>query len=51
MWTGFGASVNTFFVPLEEFAGAANVIDAAKRMGIKFRSKSDAVIANIMTRG
>ncbi|SNT64939.1 Membrane carboxypeptidase (penicillin-binding protein) [Asanoa hainanensis] len=46
MWTGFGRSVNTFFVPLEEQAGAANVVDAAKRMGIKFRSKSDAVIAN-----
>ena len=37
MWTGFGASVNTFFVPLEEHVGAANVVDAAKRMGIKFR--------------
>ncbi|MEV4536844.1 transglycosylase domain-containing protein [Asanoa sp. NPDC049518] len=46
MWSGFGKSVNTFFVPLEEAAGAANVVDAAKRMGIKFRSKSDAVIAN-----
>jgi membrane peptidoglycan carboxypeptidase len=46
MWSGFGRSVNTFFVPLEEQAGAANVVDAAKRMGIKFRSKSDAVIAN-----
>jgi membrane peptidoglycan carboxypeptidase len=46
MWSGFGASVNTFFVPLEERAGAANVVDAAKRMGITFRAKSDAVIAN-----
>jgi membrane peptidoglycan carboxypeptidase len=46
MWSGFGASVNTFFVPLEQAAGAANVVDAAKRMGIKFRAKSDARIAN-----
>ncbi|GIF77117.1 penicillin-binding protein [Asanoa siamensis] len=46
MWSGFGRSVNTFFVPLEEQAGAANVVDAAKRMGIKFRSKSDARYAN-----
>jgi len=46
MWSAFGASVNTYFVPLEEHAGAANVVDAAKRMGIKFRAKSDARIAN-----
>ncbi|GAA1879518.1 penicillin-binding protein [Asanoa iriomotensis] len=46
MWGAFGRSVNTYFVPLEERAGAANVVDAAKRMGIKFRSKSDARFAN-----
>lgn len=39
MWTGFGRSVNTYFVPLEERVGAENVVDAAKRLGIKFRSK------------
>ena len=44
--SGFGASVNTFFVPLEERAGAANVVDVAKRLGIKFRADNDARIAN-----
>ena len=27
MWTGFGSSVNTYFVPLEEQVGAENVVD------------------------
>jgi membrane peptidoglycan carboxypeptidase len=42
MWTGFGSSVNTFFIPLEELAGAANVIDVAQRFGIQFRDPGDA---------
>jgi membrane peptidoglycan carboxypeptidase len=42
MWEAFGKSVNTFFVPLEERAGAANVIDVARRLGIKFRKAEDA---------
>jgi membrane peptidoglycan carboxypeptidase len=46
MWTGFGKSINTFFVPLEERVGAENVVDAAKRMGVKFRAQADADIAN-----
>ncbi|GGL03606.1 transglycosylase domain-containing protein [Mangrovihabitans endophyticus] len=37
MWTGFGRSVNTFFVPLEERVGAERVVDVAKRFGVKFR--------------
>lgn len=45
MWSAFGASVNTFFVPLEERAGAANVVDVAKRLGIKFRAANDARMA------
>jgi membrane peptidoglycan carboxypeptidase len=36
IWTGFGASVNTFFVPLEEQVGAQNVVDMAKNLGITF---------------
>jgi membrane peptidoglycan carboxypeptidase len=35
MWNGFGASINTFFIPLAERAGLANVVDAATSMGIK----------------
>jgi membrane peptidoglycan carboxypeptidase len=46
MWAAFGASINTYFVPLEERAGAANVVETAKKMGIQFRASSDAAIAN-----
>jgi membrane peptidoglycan carboxypeptidase len=46
MWSAFGRSVNTFFVPLEERVGAAKVVDAAKRMGIQFRADNDAAMAN-----
>ena len=46
LWTGFGKSVNTFFVPLEERVGAANVVDVAKRFGVQFRSSNDAGYAN-----
>ncbi|NJC68186.1 glycosyl transferase [Planosporangium thailandense] len=41
MWTGFGKSVNTFFVPLEERAGAENAVAVAQRLGIQFRAQSD----------
>ncbi|BCY15361.1 transglycosylase domain-containing protein [Actinoplanes sp. L3-i22] len=41
MWTGFGASVNTFFVPLEQKVGADNVVATAKRFGIQFRTSTD----------
>jgi membrane peptidoglycan carboxypeptidase len=46
MWTGFGKSVNTYFVPLQEQVGAEKVVDVAKRFGIQFRAKSDADFAN-----
>jgi membrane peptidoglycan carboxypeptidase len=36
MWTGFGSSVNTFFVPLEEQVGAQNAVAMAKNLGITF---------------
>jgi membrane peptidoglycan carboxypeptidase len=39
MWTGFGRSVNTFFVPLQERVGADKVVDVAKRLGVQFRAK------------
>jgi membrane peptidoglycan carboxypeptidase len=45
MWSAFGFSVNTFFVPLEERAGALNTINVAKRLGIQFRSSNDAQMA------
>lgn len=45
MWTGFGRSVNTYFVWLEEQVGPRKVIEMAKRLGISFRSPSDANLA------
>ncbi|GAA0464588.1 penicillin-binding protein [Paractinoplanes deccanensis] len=46
MWTAFGKSINTYFVPLEEQVGADKVVDVAKRFGIKFRAPSDAKLAS-----
>jgi membrane peptidoglycan carboxypeptidase len=36
IWTGYGNSVNTFFVPLEEQVGADNAVAMAKNLGINF---------------
>ncbi|MGC5289043.1 penicillin-binding protein [Micromonospora sp. DT231] len=41
MWTAFAQSVNTFFVPLQQQVGAENVVSAAKRAGIQFRTEED----------
>ncbi|WP_250031197.1 transglycosylase domain-containing protein [Paractinoplanes maris] len=41
MWTGFGKSVNTYFVPLQEQVGAEKVVDVAKRFGMQFRSQEE----------
>ncbi|TDC77677.1 glycosyl transferase [Micromonospora sp. KC606] len=41
MWGAFGRSVNTFFVSLQQQVGADNVVKAAKKLGITFRSQED----------
>ncbi|MEU7802232.1 penicillin-binding protein [Micromonospora arborensis] len=41
MWTAFGQSINTYFVPLQQQVGAENVVKAAKRLGINFRAEED----------
>jgi membrane peptidoglycan carboxypeptidase len=41
MWSGFGSSVNTYFAPLIEYAGADRAIDVAKRLGVVFRAPHD----------
>jgi membrane peptidoglycan carboxypeptidase len=41
MWTGFGESVNTYFVQLAERVGVEKAINVAERLGIKFRSQED----------
>ncbi|MFR9777444.1 penicillin-binding protein [Micromonospora sp. MS34] len=45
MWSGFGFSVNTFFVALQQQVGAENVVKAAQKLGITFRASSDAKFA------
>jgi membrane peptidoglycan carboxypeptidase len=45
MWDGFGRSVNTYFVWLEEQIGPAKAIAMAQRLGIQFRAPSDAKLA------
>ncbi|MEU0155751.1 penicillin-binding protein [Micromonospora fulviviridis] len=45
MWSGFGASVNTFFVELQQRVGAENVVKAAEKLGITFRASNDASFA------
>jgi membrane peptidoglycan carboxypeptidase len=42
MWTGFGRSVNTYFVWLEEQIGPAKAVAMAQRLGITFRAEGDA---------
>jgi len=45
MWDGFGRSVNTYFVHLEEQVGPAAVVATAKKMGISFAAPNDAKMA------
>jgi membrane peptidoglycan carboxypeptidase len=45
MWDGFGRSVNTYFVHLEEQVGPAAVVATAKRLGISFSAPADARMA------
>jgi membrane peptidoglycan carboxypeptidase len=45
MWSGFGRSVNTYFVWLEEQVGPQKAVEMAQRLGITFRAQSDANLA------
>ncbi|HEY8450979.1 MAG: transglycosylase domain-containing protein [Micromonosporaceae bacterium] len=45
MWTGLGASINTYFAQLIQRVGADKVVDAAKRMGFVFRDPEDISLA------
>ncbi len=45
MWTGFGRSVNTYFVRLEQYVGAEKAVEVAQRLGITFRAGDDARLA------
>jgi membrane peptidoglycan carboxypeptidase len=46
MWDGFGRSVNTYWVWLEEQIGVGKAVAMAKKVGIQFRSELDAEFAN-----
>jgi membrane peptidoglycan carboxypeptidase len=45
MWTGFGRSVNTYWVWLEQQVGPQNAVAMAQKLGIRFRADSDAKLA------
>ena len=46
MRTGFGKSVNTYFVQLEQAVGAQNAVKMAERLGLRWRSPVDAALAD-----
>ncbi|HEV2087468.1 MAG TPA: transglycosylase domain-containing protein, partial [Cryptosporangiaceae bacterium] len=41
MWSGFGESVNTYFMQLEERVTVKAAVQAAERLGVVFRSTED----------
>lgn len=41
MWTGFGKSVNTYFVQLEQAVGADKAVKMAERLGLQWRTDVD----------
>ena len=45
MWSGFGKSVNTYFVQLEERVGADKAVAMAERLGLTWRTEVDRKLA------
>ncbi|MBB2948092.1 membrane peptidoglycan carboxypeptidase [Actinoplanes lutulentus] len=45
MWSGFGKSVNTYFVQLEQRVGAAKAVKMAERLGLRWRTEVDKQLA------
>ncbi|MEU4217827.1 transglycosylase domain-containing protein [Actinoplanes sp. NPDC026623] len=45
MWSGFGKSVNTYFVQLEQKVGAEKAVRMAERLGLKWRTEIDRTLA------
>jgi membrane peptidoglycan carboxypeptidase len=41
MWSGFGQSVNTYFVQLEQKVGADKAVKMAERLGLRWRTDVD----------
>jgi membrane peptidoglycan carboxypeptidase len=45
MWTGFGKSVNTYFVQLEQAVGADNVVRMAQQFGLSWHNDTDQMMS------
>lgn len=45
MWSGFGKSVNTYFVQLEQRVGAEKAVRMAERLGLRWRTEVDRKLA------
>lgn len=45
MWSGFGKSVNTYFVQLEQAVGADKAVKMAERLGLTWRTDVDKMMA------
>jgi membrane peptidoglycan carboxypeptidase len=45
MWSGFGKSVNTYFVQLEQKVGAEKAVRMAEKLGLKWRTEIDRTLA------
>jgi membrane carboxypeptidase/penicillin-binding protein len=46
MWSGFGKSVNTYWVQLEQKVGAESAVKMAERLGLKWRTDVDKKMAS-----
>lgn len=46
MWSGFGMSVNTYWVQVEQRIGSENAVAMAERLGIHFRTSVDRMMAS-----
>ncbi|WP_432978528.1 transglycosylase domain-containing protein [Dactylosporangium sp. CA-233914] len=46
MWSGFGKSVNTYFVQLEQRVGADSAVRMAERLGLRWRTGVDQLQAS-----
>src|SRR2546430_17056511 len=46
MWSGFGKSVNTYWVQLEEKIGAQNAVAMAQRLGLTWHTDIDQLQAS-----
>nr|WP_308442093.1 transglycosylase domain-containing protein [Planosporangium flavigriseum] len=46
MWSGFGKSVNTYFVQLEQQVGADKAVAMAERLGLRWRTATDKLQAS-----